>query len=284
MGTLTAGIVGCVMGLQALGHWTSWTPYRAWQPSQQWGRKFMGFFIVIVLVMVFVVGVAVVRGKKAHEAWTRVAEQEGLRPTPTPCGLTEDRLAALEVCPTGNGEHGLWHGADGRAEIDGATTTPVDVGVLAWWWKEQPARVEHSINETVEHHHAVAVMRLPFHVPHVTIVPEGRLTRLGLTGRDDLQVESEVFNRRFHVERHDTDVQLVVRLLDAEFQRVLVDEFDGRQVELVDDLLVVAGDADDTPPPDEPELRGVVAQLPHARRDVIRLAGALPDAFVRGVT
>lgn len=244
----------------------------------------MEFFVAIVLVMVVVVGIAVMRGTKAHEAWTRVAEQEGLRLTSTPCGLTEARLAALDVCPTGNGEHGLWHGADGRVEVDAAAvTTPVDVGVLAWWWKEQPARVENSINETVERHHAVAVLRLPFHVPHVTIAPEGRLARLGLSGRDDLQVESEEFNRRFDVEPHDTDPQLVIRLLDAEFQRVLVDEFDGRQVELVDDLLVVAGDADDTPPPDEPDLRGVVAQLPHARRDVVRLAEALPDGFVRGV-
>ena len=245
----------------------------------------MGTFIVVVVILVVVVAIAVRRGQRSHDAYLRVIEREGLEPTEQPCGLTESSLADLDVCPVGGRGHGLRFAAHGTqpAEVAG-TPAEVDVAVFQWWWEEH--RTDPSGDSTghwVEHDHAVAAVRLPVPVPHVTISPEGRSTRLGIGGRDDVQVESEEFNRRFDVDAHDTEDHLVMRLLDPAFQQLLVEEFDGRSIELADDLLVVAGRADDTPPPDEPELRGTVAQLPAARRDALRLVAALPSSFLRGV-
>ena len=245
----------------------------------------MGTFIAVVVVLAVVVAIAIRRGQRSHQAYLRVIEREGLEPTEQPCGLTEAGVAQLDACPVGGRGHGMRFAAHGTQPVTVAGTAgDADVAVFQWWWEEH--RNDPSGDSTghwIEHDQAVAVVRLPVRVPHVTIVPEGRATRLGIGGRDDVQVESEEFNRRFDVDAHDTDDHLVMRLLDPAFQQVLVEDFDGRRVELTDDLLVVAGPADDTPPPDEPELRGTVAQLPAARRDAVRLAEALPASFVRGV-
>lgn len=77
-------------------------------------------------------------------------------------------------------------------------------------------------------------------------------------------------NRRFDVADHGTEPELVVRLLSPGLQQILVEDFDGRDVELVGDVLLLAGDAS-AGPLHEPELHGIVAQLPGVRPDAAQL-------------
>lgn len=241
-------------------------------------------FIAVLVIFAIVMFVAIRRGQRSHDAYLRVVRREGLELTDAPFGLTASKLSDLDVCPAGGRNHGLRFAAQSTDPLElGGSRVQADVAVFQWWWEEWANRAGESTGDWVEHDQAVAVVRLPVAMPHVTIAPEKRAARWGIGGRDDVQVESEEFNRRFDVDGHDTDGQLVLRLLDPAFQQLLVEGFDGRQVELAEDLLVVAGRADDTPPPEEPDLQGTVAQLPAARRDALRLADALPASFLRGI-
>lgn len=242
----------------------------------------MLLWIILTVGLVVVVGIAVRNGKRSLDAYERVVAREGLELTDTPCGLTESKLADLDICPDGGRNHGLRFGASGPMAIElGGEPVEVDVATFQWWWEEHISQQEGN-GDWVEYDQAVAAVRLPVRFPHVTIAQEGRLARWGLGGRDDVQVESEEFNRRFDVAEHDTDPDLLVRLLSSGFQQTLVRDFDRREVELVGDLLLLAGDASDGPL-DEPDLKGIVAQLPGVRHDAARLASAIPASFLRGV-
>lgn len=242
----------------------------------------MLLWIIIVVGLVVVVGIAVRNGQKSLAAYERVVAREGLELTDAPCGLTESKLADLDICPQGGRRHGLRFGASGPMTIElGGEPVEVEVAAFQWWWEEHQREQEGSGTWT-EQDQAVAAVRLPVELPHVTIGQEGRLARWGLGGRDDVQVESEEFNRRFDVADHGSDPQLLVRLLSPGFQQTLVEDFDGRDVELVGDVLLLAGNASDGPL-DEPDLQGIVTQLPGVRHDAARLASALPSSFLRGV-
>lgn len=238
-------------------------------------------WILFVLIAAGLLYLGIRQAKKSLAAYEALIAREGLERTERPCGLTEAKLADLDICPEGGRQHGLRFAATGAMTIElGGDPVEVDVAAFQWWWEEHMSQQEGS-GSWVEQDQAMAAVRLPVQVPHVTIGREGRLARWGLGGRDDVQVESEEFNRRFDVADHGTDPDLLVRLLSPGFQQTLVDHFDGRDIELVGDVLLVAGRP--TQEADDPDLHGIVAQLPGARHDAARLASALPASFLRGL-
>lgn len=187
-------------------------------------------------------------------------------------GLTEARLVDLDICPEGGSNHALRFGVSGPMTIElGDGSVEVEVAAFQWWWEDYMSQQEGS-SQWTERDQAVAAIRLPADVPHLTIGQGGRLAPLGAGWGDDLQVESEVVcvNRRFDVADHGTEPELVVRLLSPGLQQILVEDFDGRDVELVGDVLLLAGDAS-AGPLHEPELHGIVAQLPGVRPDAAQL-------------
>ena len=243
----------------------------------------MVLWIIVAVVIVMVVWVTIRNAKKSLAAYHRVVAREGLELTDTPLGLTASDLVELDLCPAGGRNHGVHHAATGPMTVEvGDRAVEVEVAAFRWWWEEYANETEGD-GQWTEEHEAVAILRLPTEVPHVTLAPEGRLARWGIGGRDDLQVEAEEFNRRFDVADHGTDRALMVRLLSPDLQQTLVEHYDGRSMELCDDLLVVAGDSSRPTPPDEPDLAGIVVHLPGARHDAAHLAGALPTSFLRAL-
>ena len=245
----------------------------------------MVLWIIVAVVFVVVLWVAIRNAMKSLAAYHRVVAREGLELTETPLGLTASDLVELDLCPAGGRRHGLQHAATGTMTVEvGGRAVEAEVAAFRWWWEEHHEERDGDGNgQWTEQDHPVAVLRLPTAVPHVTITPEGRLARWGIGGREDVQVESEEFNRRFDVADHDTDRALVVRLLSPDFQRILAEHYDGRSIELRGDLLVVAGDSSRQPPQDEPDLEGTVVHLPGARHDAVHLASALPTSFLRAL-
>lgn len=194
-------------------------------------------WILFVLIAGGLLYLGIRQAKKSLAAYESLIARQGLERTQRPCGLTETELADLDVCPEGGRQHGLRFAATGAMTIElGGEPVEVEVAAFQWWWEEHMSQQEGS-GQWVEQDQAVAAVRLPVDVPHVTIGQEGRLARWGLGGRDDVQVESEEFNRRFDVADHGTD----------------------------------------------PDLHGIVAQLPGVRHDAARLASVLPASFLRGL-
>jgi hypothetical protein len=87
--------------------------------------------------------------------------------------------------------------------------------VLAGTWKDKPfvsfdysyqthSSDGHGGRTTTTHHYAVSAVRLPTWLPTLQVTPENMLTRLGnAIGFDDIELESEAFNRAFRVHASD---------------------------------------------------------------------------------
>ena len=87
--------------------------------------------------------------------------------------------------------------------------------VLTGEWKATPfasfdySFQTHSSNgkggqTTQTHHYAVSTVRLPTYLPRLQVTPENLLTRIGnAVGFDDIELESEDFNRAFRVSAND---------------------------------------------------------------------------------
>jgi hypothetical protein len=57
---------------------------------------------------------------------------------------------------------------------------------------------------TTNHHYVVSAVQLPTMLPRLQVTPENIMTRLGnALGLDDIELESEDFNRRFRVQARD---------------------------------------------------------------------------------
>lgn len=244
--------------------------------------------VPFVLVPFLLVGVLALGGllatrlrqRRRQQAFARLLQRDpSLEPTPTPLGLDHhdlvDRCGSL---PRGDRRYGLEHAVQGPMPASvGGREEELEVAAFRWWWEQRRRgrqQAQHS-HRYQRQHTTVALVRLPAAVPSpLRLRPESALGRLGMT-RAGRQVESDEFNRRFRVES--ADDRLAVMLLDAGMQALLPEEFAGRSVELVDDLLVLAGE----PAHRDASLPGVIGQLPAARQDARRLLGAVPDQVWR---
>jgi hypothetical protein len=74
---------------------------------------------------------------------------------------------------------------------------------------------------TQTHHYAICVLALPAPLPRFELVPEGMLGRVGtMLGMQDIELESEDFNRRFRVRCE--DAKLAYDLLPARTMEALL--------------------------------------------------------------
>lgn len=239
-------------------------------------------FVVFLIVGAAIAGYQWWRHHQKNESFQALLARDGLRPTGVPCGLDAGRLHRLRAFPKGDRRYGVEFGATGPMEVTVAgKQETVECAAFRWWWEVKHTHRNangHTTTKYVKRAHVVGAVQLPSTVPRVSVAPERLLARLGIGGRGDFQVESEQFNRRFNI-RTNGDATIVIRLFDAQFQRFLLEMFDGRSIELVDDVLLVAGD----PEGRHPDLFGDIAKLPSARRDAALIASRIPESFWRGL-
>lgn len=221
--------------------------------------------------------------RRRQESYQRLLRRDpSLSATTTPCGLGRRALVGrFASTPRGDRRYGLRYGVTGplTCRVAGRETS---LEAASFEWFHEQRRTSRSANGHTrttydEQRTPVTLVRLPVRVPdRILLRPESVLGRIGLT-RGGHQLESDGFNRRFRVEAGDRT--LTVQLLDAGLQHRLAEEFAGRTVELVGDLLVLAGEPDHR----DDSLVGVVGTLPAMRQDVQRLLDAVPAQFWRAV-
>lgn len=227
-------------------------------------------FLGIIALGVGVIWWQVRRRRIMREGLQRLAERDGLRLTTRPGGLDAAQLAGhVAATPRGDRRRGVRHGVEGPAEVtlDGVATR-IELACFEWWY-EARVQTDKSISYQ-ERTTTVALARLPLAVPGRLVVrPEGILGRVGLA-RSDQQLESEEFNRRFHVDG--SDPQLTVGFLDAAMQHRLLSTAVGRTIHLEGDLLVLGGRPDHR----DGSLPGVIGELPAVAQDLVGLVRAVP--------
>lgn len=243
----------------------------------------MGVFIAVIVAIVAFGAYWFWSHQKTEEAFQTLLTRDGLMPTSQPCGLPDGLLVMLRACPKGDRRYGVKYGVTGpvSAKVNGASQE-LDCAAFVWWWEERQTRTDgkgHTTTTYSKRDRVVGAIALPAEVPSVSIAPEGLLTKWGIGGRGDFQVESEEFNRRFDVRVADRDAPLAIRLFDAQFQRFLLEMFRGRSIELFGRVLLVAGD----PAGEDSALFGDIKELPGARRDAALIASRLPESFWRGL-
>ncbi len=238
----------------------------------------LGQLLPFVLVGGIAVVVAVLfyrRHRAIEEGFARLLARDGLVPTQTPCGLGARELATrFDATPRGDRRYGVRYGVQGpaRAELAGAATT-VEVAAFQWWYE---VRVQTNKSTSYQRRTTtVAMVRLPVVVPgFIRLRPEGLLGRVGLR-RADQQLESDEFNRRFHVRGSDPTLNL--RFLDAAMQHRLLTSMTGRTIHLERDLLVLGGAPDHR----DTTLPGPIAELPAVGQDALTLLRSVPAQLWR---
>jgi hypothetical protein len=226
--------------------------------------------LVVVAVVGGVGGWLYHRHRRLREGLDQLVARDGLVRTDRPCGLERRQLAGrFDATPTGARRNGLRHGVQGTSEValDGHPVR-VEVACFQWWYEEMSQNDQGTSYQ--ERATTVAIARLPVVVPgRVQVRPEGVLGRVGLR-RADQQLESEEFNRRFHV--RGSDPRLTVQFLDAAMQHRLLTTVTGRTLHLEGDLLVLGG----RPSHRDASLPGVIGELPAVAQDAVGLLAAVP--------
>ncbi|MDX1657843.1 MAG: hypothetical protein R3343_03395 [Nitriliruptorales bacterium] len=221
------------------------------------------------------------RKQKLDEAWRTMLKRDGLTATYTPCGRSSVELILFRALPQGDRNYGVEHAATGPVEISlGEQRVTAECAAFVWWWEVRQQSTDakgHTSTRYAKRTEVVGMLQVPYQLPSVSIAPESLLAKLGIGGRGDFQVESERFNSRFDVRV--SEPELGIRLLDPSFQRFLLEMFDGRQIELAFDSILVAGD----PAGEDASLFGEVKELPGARRDVQLVASRIPASFWRAL-
>lgn len=213
-----------------------------------------------------------------------VARHPGWHLQAWPCGVPVEQLAGrFDATPRGDRHHGVETAVGGPATVTIAGRTVICQAACLLWFHEQRRRQRssspgRSVGTSYERRTELLVMcRLPAPARRgVTVRPATTLGRAGLT-RPGVQLESEAFNRRFHVEGEDPT--LVVTMLDAGLQSLLAAEYGGRGLELSDDLLVLSGE----PTHRDRTLAGVVQAYPAILQDLTRLLRELSPSFWRAL-
>ncbi|MDX1621656.1 MAG: hypothetical protein R3320_11740, partial [Nitriliruptorales bacterium] len=241
----------------------------------------MLFFVLVLLAGVGAFVYNLWRKQKLDESWRAMLERDGLRATYTPCGRTSVELILFRGLPDGDRNYGIEHAATGPVEltIDNEQIA-TECAAFVWWWEDRQQSTNsngHTTTRYVKKTEIVGMIQVPYHLPSISIAPEGLLSRLGIGGRGDFQVESERFNSRFDVRV--SDRELAIRLLDPGFQRFMLEMFEGRHVELGFDTILVIGE----PAGEDSSLFGEIRELPGARRDAKLIASRVPPSFWRAL-
>jgi hypothetical protein len=148
-----------------------------------------GFLVVIVLVAVFAYRAdkkrrALLQSFALSNGWTYTARDDSWvdRFPGAPFGYGTNRTAANVLV----GRHG-------------------DREMLAFDYSCQTHSTDSKGNsQTTTHRYAICALRLPADLPALELSPESVLTRVaGALGLDDLELESEEFNRHYRVKARD---------------------------------------------------------------------------------
>lgn len=243
-----------------------------------------GQFVLVIAIVLAAVGALALylrHKRELADAHARLLARDGLVVTNRPCGRGAGELRHLRACPEGDRNYGVELGVTGPCEVTmEGTTLSAECAAFVWWWEEERRHHNKDGPDTVyyvKQDRVIGMIQVPYQLPAVSIGPEGMFARMGIGGRGDFQVESEEFNRHFDVRIKQPE--LGIRLLDAQFQRFLLEMFAGRHLEFNADIILVAGD----PAGADPELYGHVKELPGARRDAQLVAARVPPSFWRAL-
>jgi hypothetical protein len=215
------------------------------------GEVFFPLFLLMAVgVAVGVVVLGWMSGRRRQDALRLIAARLGLAFTiEDPFGLVD---LPFELFSRGDGR--------GVENVLYGTWQQMPVHVFDCWYYEETSNGKTTSRTT--YRFSCVVTTLGASCPHLTIAPESFLTRLAdAIALDDLQFESEAFNRAFNVKG---DPQLGTAFCDARMMTWLMGNGADRIFEVHGDRLLLAGDL--SAPQDLPLLlqaaREWVAQVP----------------------
>lgn len=248
-----------------------------------WMRRIPGgFFSLVLAIIVSAFAFAFWHQHRSRQGFEQLVGSTTWQEASIPAGLPDHWLETTATCPVGDRRRGCRYVAERDIEVvvDGEPVT-VTLGAFQWWW-EVRRRSRKGRTTYTRRGRVVGAVRLPVEgrFPPVAIGDESVFAKLGLGGRGDMQVESEEFNRRFRVQVAEQAQPVVVRLLDPAFQRILLDRFVGREVELVHDVLLLGGD----PEGHDDTHFGPAGEYARLAEDVATVVGAVPDGFWRAMS
>jgi hypothetical protein len=191
-------------------------------------------------LILFVLGGAIAVAIVVLSWVSRRRRQEGMQLVAARLGLTyvpEDAFGLVDL------PFELFSRGDGRGveNVLYGTWQQMPVHVFDYWYYEETSNGKTTSRTT--YRFSCVVTALDASCPHLTIAPESFLTRLAdAIALDDLQFESEAFNRAFNVKG---DPQLGNALCDARMMTWLMGNGADRIFEVHGDRVLVAGDRSD---------------------------------------
>lgn len=237
-------------------------------------------FILVALLIAGLAGLVSWQHHKrlraAYEVY--VASDPTLQATERPCGLDPSSWHRFAGIDAGDRRRGLRWGVEGpMAASVGGVEVGVHVAAFEWWYEERSTSGSGKSRSTTysKRRLPVVVARLPVELPvDLTVGPKSLWRRIGI-GRRGQEVESQEFNRAFHVES--SDERLTLKLLDANLQAVLPGDFARRTLTVSGPWVVLTGD----PRTSDRQRPGPIGKLPGLRADLVHLIGQVPAAFWR---
>jgi hypothetical protein len=192
------------------------------------GEVFFPLFLIMgVGIAVAIVMLAHVSDRRRQEGFQLAAARLGLAFT------SEDPFGLLDL------PFELFTRGDGRGveNILYGTWQGMAVQVFDYWYYEETSNGKTTSRTTSRF--SCVVTPIDARCPHLTIAPENLLTRLAdALALDDLQFESEAFNRAFNVKG---DHELGVALCDARMMTWLLANGADRVFEVHGDRMLLAG-------------------------------------------
>ena len=193
------------------------------------GEAFFPLFLIMGAgIAVAIVALSYVSGRRRQEGFQLTAARLGLAYT------YEDPFGLLDL------PFELFSRGDGRGveNVLYGTWQQMPVHVFDYWYYEETSNGKTTSRTT--YRFTCVVTPIDARCPHLTIAPEDLLTRLAdALALDDLQFESEAFNRAFNVKG---DHGLGVALCDARMMSWLLANGADRVFEVHGDRMLVAGD------------------------------------------
>ena len=239
--------------------------------------------VVTVVAAGVAVGVWAARAnrREVRDGFEQLVARDDWQVRDEPLGLTSAALASTATCPAGDRDHAPRMAAQCERRLTlGVRRLAVNVAVFQWWWESRSGGSDGTASYA-DRTRVVGAMSLPAArpFPRVVVRPEGVAARAGIGGRDDMQVESEAFNRAFRIEVDEADRPLVVRLFDPAFQQLLLERCRGRHFELVGRTVLLGGD------PDEHDgvHAGPAGHYDRVVDDLLAVVDGIPDGFWRSL-
>jgi hypothetical protein len=150
------------------------------------------------------------QAKKRRELFHQVALSHGW----TWVGRDDQWTERFDGTPFGEGDH--------RRALNVLTGTYRDRSLVAFDYSYQTHSTDGQGHQsTTTHRYAVCVLGMPAYLPTFELTPEGLLGRVGtMLGMQDVELESEDFNRRYRVRCEDP--KLAYDLLPARTMEMLL--------------------------------------------------------------